>query len=90
MSEKLTHNQNENTYPLNADDAEKRRKTVKRILIGVGAVGAVQYWTKPIVESVVLPSHSVTTTPPSPPSESPSSPPPVPPPKLHGPPCSGY
>ena len=49
---------------------EERRKALKKILAGTGAVtvaaAAPEKWTRPVVHSVVLPAHAQTSTDPTP------------------------
>ena len=51
---------------------EERRKALKKILAGTGAVtvaaAAPEKWTTPVVDSVVLPAHAQTSTDPTPPT----------------------
>lgn len=42
-------------------DTDKRRQLLKGVGLG-GAALAVTQWTRPVVESVVLPAHAQTTT----------------------------
>lgn len=79
MSKEEQHKPPANTYPADANDAEARRRTVKKVLAGAAVIGVVQHWSKPIVESVVLPTHGQT-------SPSPASPPPTASPPPAGPP----
>jgi len=44
----------------NDDTQESRRGVVKGIALGVGGVSVTQ-WTKPVIETVVLPAHAQTT-----------------------------
>ena len=40
--------------------SEKRRSVVKGVALGVGGL-SISQWSKPMVETVVLPAHAVTT-----------------------------
>ncbi|HSH42516.1 MAG TPA: hypothetical protein VK973_10385 [Arenicellales bacterium] len=82
MSQKKSSRTSANTYPADTNDAEARRRTVRKVLAGAVAIGVVQHWSKPIVESVVLPTHGQTSAPaPQPPAPQPPAPngPPPPP-----------
>ena len=48
--------------PISEEKPNARRDVVKGIAVGVGGV-SVSQWSKPIVETVVLPAHAQTTTP---------------------------
>ncbi|MCI5137621.1 MAG: hypothetical protein D3922_04220 [Candidatus Electrothrix sp. AR1] len=66
----------------NAPKSHKRRKTIKKLVVGVGALAGYSVlpteWTKPIIEQIVLPAHAQTsalvtgdsplTAPPAPPT----------------------
>lgn len=87
MTEKKT---NSGVYPEDSNDAVQRRETVKRLLGGAGIATAVTMWSKPIVESVVLPAHAQTS--PAPPTRT-TPPPPddyTPPTNFNPPPPSDY
>ena len=83
-------------YPQDSNDAVERRETVKRLLGGAGVATAVTMWSKPIVESVILPAHAQTspapptrTTPPPPTRTTPPPPDdPTPPTSFSPPPTS--
>ncbi len=56
MSKKLFKSERDGAEP----DGDKRRNVVKGLAVGVGGVSLSQ-WSKPVVETVVLPAHAQTT-----------------------------
>ncbi len=48
-----------NDLPKNSSSDNTRRKALKALTIGTGAVVA-GHWSKPVVESVMLPAHAQT------------------------------
>lgn len=67
------------------EDLKKRREAVRRILVGGGLIAGGQAvpkdWSRPVIDSVVLPSHAQTS-----PGGGPGGPGPVPPPATMAPP----
>ncbi|MCP4365833.1 MAG: hypothetical protein GY800_11130 [Planctomycetes bacterium] len=55
---------NKNGVELNAPKNRERRTTIKKIAVGVGALAGIsalpEKWTRPVVESIVLPAHAQT------------------------------
>ena len=51
--------------PVSGARDDKRRKLVKGAALGVGGI-TLTHWSRPVVESVVLPVHAQTTGPSSP------------------------
>ncbi|MCI5140058.1 MAG: hypothetical protein D3922_16995, partial [Candidatus Electrothrix sp. AR1] len=59
----MTEKQDKNTLQ-NLPDNQARRKTIKKLVIGAGALAGYsllpEKWTKPVVEQIILPAHAQT------------------------------
>lgn len=66
MSDKEIKNESPSNKPVEDESIEERRKRLKQILAGggmfVGAAAMQKEWTRPVIDSVILPVHAQTSS----------------------------